>query len=57
MVSRSKKIINTDMIELSQGDQDLGRDHAFSAFIISIGPLGDVDLLADLGLCEIRIFS
>ena len=57
MVSQSKKIINTDMIELSQGNQNLGRDHAFSTFVISIGSLRNIDLLADLSLCEVRIFS
>ena len=57
MVSRSKKIINTDMIELRQSNQNLGRDHAFSTFVISIGSLRNIDLLAKFGLCEVRIFS
>ena len=57
MVSQSKKIINADVIELRQGNQNLRRDHAFSAFIISIGSLRDIDLLAKLSLCEVRIFS
>ena len=57
MVCQSKKAIDTDMIELSQGSQNLRRDHAFSALIVSIGSLRDIDLLADLSLCKVRIFS
>ena len=57
MVSQSKKIINTDMIALRQGNQNLGRNHAFPTFIISIGSLRNIDLPADLSLCEVRIFS
>ena len=57
LVSQSKKVINTDMIELCQGNQNLRRDHAFSTFVISIGSLGNVDLLANFRLREVRIFS
>ena len=57
LVSHSEEVINTDMIELSQGNQNLRRDHAFSAFVISIGSLRNIDLLADLSLREVRIFS
>ena len=57
MVCQSKKVIDTDMIELRQGSQNLRRDHAFSTLIVSIGSLRDIDLLADLSLCKVRIFS
>lgn len=57
MVSQFEKIVHTDMIKLSQCDQNLRRDHAFAAFIISVGSLGDIDLLADFSLREVRIFS
>ena len=56
MVSQSKKVINTDMIELSQGNQNLRRNHAFSTLVVSIGSLWDIDLLANLSLCKVRIF-
>jgi len=57
LVGQTKNIIDADMMELSQGNQNLGRDHAFSAFIISVGSLGDIDLLAKFRLCQISIFS
>lgn len=57
MVGQSKKIINANMIELSQSDKNLRRDHSFAAFIVSIGPLRDIDLLANFSLSEVRIFS
>ena len=57
LVGQSKKIIHTDMIEPGQSNQNLGRDHAFSTFVISIGSLRNIDLLANLSLCEVRIFS
>ena len=53
MVSQSKKIINADMMELSQGDQNLRRDHAFTAFIISVSSLGNVDLFAHFCLRKV----
>ena len=57
MVGQSKKIINADMIKLSQSDKNLRRDHSFAAFIVSIGSLRDIDLLANFSLSEVRIFS
>ena len=45
------------MIELRQSGKDLRRDHAFAAFVVSIGPLRDIDLLADFCLRKVRIFS
>ena len=55
MVGQSKKVVNTDMIEPRQSDENLGRDHSFAAFIVSAGPLRDIDLLAKLSLCEVGI--
>ena len=57
LVGQSKNIVYTDMIELSQSNKNLGRDHAFAAFVIGVGSLGNIDLLADFSLCEGRIFS
>ena len=57
MVSEFEQIVNAYMIELSQGNKNLRRDHSFTAFIISVGSLRHIDLLADFGLCEVRIFS
>ena len=45
------------MIELSQSDKNLRRNHSFATLVISIGSLGDIDLLAHFSLSEIRIFS
>ena len=57
MVSEFEQIVNADMIELSQSDKNLRRDHSFAAFIVSIGSLRDIDLLANFSLSEVRIFS
>ena len=57
LVSEFEQIVNADMIELSQGNKNLRRDHAFAAFVISVGSLRDIDYLADFSLCEVRIFS
>ena len=57
MIRYAQKIIPTDMIELCQGNENLRRDHAFAAFVISIGSLGNIDLLANLSLCKVSVFS
>ena len=57
LVSQPKKVVNTDMIELRQCNENLRRDHAFAALIISIGSLRNIDLLAKFSLREVRIFS
>ena len=57
LVGQSKKIINADMIELSQSDKNLRRDHAFATFIVCVGSLGDINLHANLSLREVSIFS
>ena len=57
MVGQTQKIINADMIKLSQCSKNLRRYHAFSTLIVSIGSLRYIDLLAKLSLCKIRIFS
>lgn len=45
------------MIELSQRNKNLRRDHSLTAFVVGIGSLGDVDLFANFSLCEVRILS
>ena len=57
MVSQTKKVINADMIELSQCNENLRWDHSFATFVVSIGSLRNIDLLAKFGLREVRIFS
>ena len=57
MVSQTKKVIDTYMIILSQCSQNMRRNHALAAFIVGIGSLRHVDLLANLSLCEIGVFS
>ena len=57
MVSQTKKIIHADIVKLCQGNQDLRRDHPFSAFVISISSLGNIDLFAKLCLRQVSIFS
>lgn len=57
MVSQAKKVVNTDMVELSQSNQNLGRNHSLPTFIVSVGSLRNIDFLADLSLCKVRIFS
>lgn len=57
LIRQPKKVINADLMELSQGDQNLGRDHAFAAFIVSVGSLGNIDLLANFCLRKVCIFS
>lgn len=57
LVSEAQKIVDTNVIELRQSNKNLGWDHAFTAFVVSIGSLRNIDLLADFRLCEVRIFS
>jgi len=57
LVSQPKEIIHSDMIEFRQSRKNLRRDHTLAAFIIRVCSLRDIDLLADLSLREIRIFS
>ncbi len=57
MVSQFKKIINTDMMELSQSNQNLWGNHTFTAFIVCVGSLRNIDLRTDFSLSEICIFS
>ena len=45
------------MMKLRQGDQNLRRDHPLSMLIVSIGSLWDIDLLSQLRLRQIGIFS
>lgn len=52
-----KKIIDTDMMKLRQGDQNLRRDHPLSMLIVSIGSLGNIDLLSQLRLRQVSILS
>ena len=56
-VSYPKKIIDTDMMKLRQGDQNLRRDHPLSMLIVSIGSLGNIDLLSQLRLRQVSILS
>ena len=53
MVGQTKKIIDTHTIMLSQCNQNMRRNHALAAFIVGIGSLRHIDLLANLSLCEI----
>lgn len=52
-----KKIIDTDIMELGQRDQNLRRDHPLSMLIVSIGSLGNIDLLSQLRLRQVSILS
>ena len=56
LVSQSKKIVYTDMIKPGKSNQYLRRNHAFPTFVVSIGSLGNIDLLAEISLREVRIF-
>jgi len=53
LVRQSKKIIHADMVKLRQGDQNLGRDHAFTAFVIGVGSLGNIDSFSKLCLRKV----
>ena len=44
-------------MKVSEGAQNMGRDHSLPTFIVGIGPLRDIDRLTQLGLCQISIFS
>ena len=57
LVRQSEKVIYADMIKPRQRNQNLRREHAFSAFVISIGSLRNIDLPAQLRLCKVRVLS
>lgn len=45
------------MMKLRQGSQNLRRDHPFTAFVISISSLRNIDLFADFRLRKVTVFS
>ena len=57
MVSQANKIVDADMIEPGQSNEDLRRDHAFSAFVISVSSLRYIDPLSKFCLRQVSIFS
>ena len=57
LVCKFKKIVNADLMKLRQGNQNLWRDHAFSAFVIGVCSLGNIDLFTDFRLRQVSIFS
>lgn len=57
MISKSEQIIHTDLMETRQSNKCLGRYHAFSAFVVCIGSLRNIDLFSELSLREVGIFS
>ena len=50
-IGQAQEIVYTDVMILGQRHKDLRRDHALTTFIIGVGSLRHIDLLAHLGLC------
>ena len=50
-IGQAQEIVYTDVMILGQRRKNLRRHHALTTFIIGVGPLWHIDLLAHLGLC------
>ena len=55
--SAFQQIVHTDMIKIRQSTKDVGRNHALTAFIISISALRNIDCFADSFLRQVSILT